>query len=339
MAKGQSLGFLNFGIDGDDTEMKKKLKSLREDAISIEKVFKNIKIDTGASKLSTDVQKAQLAADKLALSNEKVVKSIHETQKAEERLANERKKGSVLEQQRAKEAARAALEIARSGEIELNMLHKKANAQQQAEISAARLEGINKRNALIGVKGQQDFKKSVDASNKSLNNQGGLLTGIEKKIVSAFSAYQLARFAKEIINIRGQFQGLELGFETMLGSADKSRKMKADITEISADLDKQEKAAEYLEQILAIDPEYGIVKFRLAIVRFEIGEKEPFIAIINQITDRLQLEMLTSMFSSFRSREKREKIDYTQFSREELLARLDESRECYLQLRKERGNK
>lgn len=111
------------------------------------------------------------------------------------------------------------------------------------------------------------------------------------------------------------------------------------LAEISADLEKQEKVAEYLEQILAIDPEYGIVKFRLAIVRFEIGEKEPFIAIINQITDRLQLEMLTSMFSSFRSREKREKIDYTQFSREELLARLDESRECYLQLRKERGNK
>ena len=114
------------------------------------------------------------------------------------------------------------------------------------------------------------------------------------------------------------------------------------LAEISADLEKQEEAAEYLEQLIAIDPEHGIVKFRLAIVRFEIGEKEPFKAIINQITDRQQLEMLTSMFSSFRSkesREKREKIDYTQLSREELLIRLDESRECYLQLRKERGEK
>ena len=111
------------------------------------------------------------------------------------------------------------------------------------------------------------------------------------------------------------------------------------LAEISADLEKQEKAAEYLEQIIAIDPERGIVKFRLAIVRFEIGEQESFKAIINQITDRQQLEMLTSMFSSFRSREKKEKVDYSLLSREELLTRLDESRECYLQFRKERGNK
>ena len=111
------------------------------------------------------------------------------------------------------------------------------------------------------------------------------------------------------------------------------------LAEISADLEKQEKAAEYLEQIIAIDPERGIVKFRLAIVRFEIGEQESFKAIINQVTDRQQLEMLTSMFSSFRSREKKEKVDYSLLSRDELLTRLDESRECYLQFRKERGNK
>lgn len=109
------------------------------------------------------------------------------------------------------------------------------------------------------------------------------------------------------------------------------------LAEISADLDKQEKAAKYLEQIIAIDPEYGIVNFRLAIVRFEIGEKEPFDKIINQIADKKQLEMLANMFSSFTSRKKKEKIDYTQLSREELLILLDKSREGYLQLRKARG--
>lgn len=103
------------------------------------------------------------------------------------------------------------------------------------------------------------------------------------------------------------------------------------LAEVCSELDKQEKAAEYLEQLIAIDPDYGIAKFRLAIIRFEIGEKEPFDEIINQISDKQQLIILTSMFSPYRGKEK---IDYEQYSREELLSHMDEARIYRLQLYK-----
>ena len=100
---------------------------------------------------------------------------------------------------------------------------------------------------------------------------------------------------------------------------------------ISAELDKQLQSAQYLEQLIAIDPEYGIGKFRLAIIRFEIGEKEPFIEIINKISDKQQLVILLSMFSPLRGKDK---IDFDQLSREELLTQLEEARIYRLQLYK-----
>jgi DNA replication protein DnaC len=69
----------------------------------------------------------------------------------------------------------------------------------------------------------------------------------------------------------------------------------------------------------------------LAYIRFEIGEKEAFDEIINQISDKQQLVILLSMFSPFRGKEK---IDYDQFSREELLVRLDEARENRVELKR-----
>lgn len=233
MAKGQNVGKLYFGIDGDDKELKKKLKDLKLESVAIADIFKSIKLDTGGGKLAKDTQKAQLAADKLLTSNEKLVKSIHNTARAEEQLSNEKKKGSVIEEQRTLAIARRIVEEERKGYITAKNLREEIRAQQQAEMHALRVESANKRKANAGTKGQQDFKKSIDESNKSLSKQGDTLSSLEKKIIGVFSAHQLSRFAKEIINIRGQFQGLELGFETMLGSAEKSRKMMADITDMA----------------------------------------------------------------------------------------------------------
>ena len=105
------------------------------------------------------------------------------------------------------------------------------------------------------------------------------------------------------------------------------------LAEINFELDRYEKSAEYLEQLIAIDPEYGIAKFRLACVRFEVGEKELFNKTINQITDKHQLEILFSIYASLRSIDKREKIDYTKLSREELLTGLIKARENNMQLK------
>ena len=103
------------------------------------------------------------------------------------------------------------------------------------------------------------------------------------------------------------------------------------LAEISLELDKYEQSAEYLEQMIAVNPEASIGKFRLAYIRFEIGEKEAFVNIINKISDKQQLIVLLSMFSPVRGKEK---IDYDQFSREELLIQLDEARENRVQLKK-----
>lgn len=40
MAKGTTIGFLNFGIDGDNKELMKKLEQAEKKAISIEQIFK-----------------------------------------------------------------------------------------------------------------------------------------------------------------------------------------------------------------------------------------------------------------------------------------------------------
>ena len=105
------------------------------------------------------------------------------------------------------------------------------------------------------------------------------------------------------------------------------------LAEINLELNKYEKSADYLEQLIAIDPEYGIAKFRLACVRFEVGEKELFDKTINQITDKHQLEILFRMYASLRVREKREEIDYTKLSREELIIGLNKARENNMQLK------
>ncbi|GEM_PF-375646 len=96
------------------------------------------------------------------------------------------------------------------------------------------------------------------------------------------------------------------------------------LADIYMEQNNYEKSAEYLEQLIEVDPEYSISKFRLAHIRFEIGEKEPYEEIINQISDKEELELLLSMFSPFIIKEKREKIDYSKLSREELLTQLSE---------------
>lgn len=91
------------------------------------------------------------------------------------------------------------------------------------------------------------------------------------------------------------------------------------LANISMEQDKYEKAAEYLEQLLLINPDYPAAKARLAFLRFEIGAKEPFDEIMSQFTDD-EMRALLSLLST-------QDIDYTKYDREELLTRLNEARE------------
>ena len=99
------------------------------------------------------------------------------------------------------------------------------------------------------------------------------------------------------------------------------------LADINEEKENNEKSAEFLDQILAVDPEYGIVKFRLAYIRFQIGEKEPFNNVLNMIPDEEQLRILLSMFDTLAGNER---VEYKEFNREELIKRSEEARKKWV---------
>ncbi len=92
------------------------------------------------------------------------------------------------------------------------------------------------------------------------------------------------------------------------------------LANVSVARDKYEQAAEYLEQLLEIDPDYPSAKSRLAFIRFEIGDKEPFDKIAEQLSDE-DLRVLLTLISNV------DNEDYSALSRADLLKRLNELRE------------
>ena len=79
-------------------------------------------------------------------------------------------------------------------------------------------------------------------------------------------------------------------------------------------------AANYLEKLLEIAPDFPTAKSRLAFIRFEIGSKEPFDEIMQQFSDD-ELRLLLSMLMG------NDISDYDDYNREKILTRLNEARE------------
>lgn len=79
-------------------------------------------------------------------------------------------------------------------------------------------------------------------------------------------------------------------------------------------------AAEYLEELLDIAPDFPTAKSRLAFIRFEIGSKEPFNEIMQQFSNE-ELRLLLSMLMG------NEISEYGDYSRDKILTRLNEARE------------
>ncbi len=89
---------------------------------------------------------------------------------------------------------------------------------------------------------------------------------------------------------------------------------------ISVAQKKYEQAAQYLEKLLAIAPDFPMARVRLAFMRFEIGSKEPFDEIITQFSDE-ELRTLLDLIMGH------EGADFSNYSREKMLIRLNEARE------------
>lgn len=84
--------------------------------------------------------------------------------------------------------------------------------------------------------------------------------------------------------------------------------------------EKYEQAAEYLEELLEIAPDFPTAKARLAFIRFEIGSKEPFDQIMTQFSDD-ELRDLLRMITGY------DPSDASYLDRQKLLLRLNEARE------------
>jgi len=92
------------------------------------------------------------------------------------------------------------------------------------------------------------------------------------------------------------------------------------LANISVAQEKFEQAADYLEELLEIAPDFPTAKSRLAFIRFEIGSKEPFDEIMEQFSDKELTELLTLITGS-------ENSDFSDYNREKILIRLNEARE------------
>lgn len=92
------------------------------------------------------------------------------------------------------------------------------------------------------------------------------------------------------------------------------------LVNISVARKKYEQAALYLEKLLNLAPDFPLARTRLAYMRFEIGEKEPFDELISQFSIE-ELRILHDMILG------QESTEISTYSREKLLIRLNEIRE------------
>ncbi|HBG56608.1 MAG TPA: hypothetical protein DDX07_01200 [Porphyromonadaceae bacterium] len=92
------------------------------------------------------------------------------------------------------------------------------------------------------------------------------------------------------------------------------------LANISVAQEKYEQAAAYLEELLKIAPDFPSAKSRLAFIRFEIGSKEPFDEIMAQFSDEELRSLLNLIMGN-------EDTDFSGYSRDKILIRLNEARE------------
>lgn len=236
MAKGTNIGFLNFGIDGDDTEMMRKLKTIKEEAKSIEQIFKDIKINTGGKALSTDIQQAQFVADKLAISGNKVVQSQNnvvasfaKSRQEIEKVNTEQLKGLKLSEEAAAKKrnslAQEIIQVKQALAIEEDSNRKNILNQQKIQTEYYKTEAAKKRLSLIGVQGQRDLAAAYGLTNKTMFNQKNLLQQLSSAAGIYFSVYQVAGFVKELATVSGEFEKQRVSLAAIIGDADAANKI------------------------------------------------------------------------------------------------------------------
>lgn len=244
MAKGTPLGFLHFGIDGDNKELLKKLEQAKKEAKTIEDIFKNIKLNTGGKSISTDVQKAQLAADKLVISQNKVAKSQNEvvssfakSRQEIEKVNTQQKKSVKISEQsaaiRRKSLAQEVILAAQATAIDSESTRKNILNQQKLQTELYKTAAAKKRLSLIGVQGQKELADSYGLTNKTMFNQKNLLQQLSNAAGIYFSIYQAAAFVKELAKVSGEFEKQRVSLAAIIGDTEAANRIFSQLKDLA----------------------------------------------------------------------------------------------------------
>lgn len=80
-------------------------------------------------------------------------------------------------------------------------------------------------------------QNAVNDTTRAVERQGAVIDAVMKKmgkaVAGAFASFGIAELAKNVIETRKEFENLETSFSTLLGSAEKGKKLFADITKLA----------------------------------------------------------------------------------------------------------
>ncbi|MEA4979806.1 MAG: tetratricopeptide repeat protein [Petrimonas sp.] len=124
----------------------------------------------------------------------------------------------------------------------------------------------------------------------------------------------------ELMFVDGDLRGAEAAYIKAALLSEDNEEIIDRLANVSVAREKYEQAAGYLEHLLDLDPDYPTAKSRLAFIRFEIGNKEPFDEIMEQFSDD-ELRALLHIISGY------EDVDFSGYNRQKMLIRLNEARE------------
>lgn len=176
---------------------------------------------------------------------------------------------------------------------------------------------IDKKEVLFGSEGIMAKRAFVHINKEEFEEAKELFSRIPETEKDTLDYYMLEG---ELAFIDDDFLQSEVSFMKAALLSEGNEDILDRLANISVAQEKFEQAAGYLEELLDIAPDFPTAKSRLAFIRFEIGSKEPFDEIMSQFTDE-ELRALLNLLTG------NEETDFSGYSREKILTRLNEARE------------
>lgn len=176
---------------------------------------------------------------------------------------------------------------------------------------------IDKREEALGSEGIMAKRAFVYINKEDYERAAALFARIPEAERETFDYFMLEG---ELAFLDEDFAGAETAYMKAALASEGNEDVLDRLANISVAQEKYEQAAGYLEELLEIAPDFPTAKSRLAFIRFEIGSKEPFDEIMEQFSDQELMDLLNLIIGN-------ENNDFSGYSREQILTRLNEARE------------